>query len=93
MLNVEKTMRGTNNKGDLIFPRLYASTLPGSLASVKFALTRQWVSHSGSYTYRANVEEINIIESTRVEIGSASHTKLVESVRKRKDISDDRSTV
>ena len=67
--------------GDLVYPSDYVSTLLGSLASVKFTLTRQFNAETAGYGYRANVEEINIIHPTEIEIGSASHARLAECVR------------
>ena len=68
-------------EGNIVLPLDYASILPGSLASVRFTLTRQWDTPSDSYRYRANVEEIHIIDKTRIDIGSNSHVKLIECLR------------
>ena len=69
--------------GNLVHPLQYSTALPGSLASVKFSLTRRWDNVLQGYDYHANVEEINLIQKAQIEMGRVSHTKLVQNVRKR----------
>lgn len=78
-----------NSEGILARPHQYSTTLPGSLACVKFSLTRHWNGLSQAYDYHANVEEINLVEKARVEMGRCSHTKLVENVHKRNTVRTD----
>ena len=69
--------------GSIILPRDYSSTLAGSFVHIKFMLVRHWVAADSTYHYRACVDEINLIDSTEVDIGSVSHAKLQDSVRTR----------
>ena len=70
-----------DTSGKIVPPHLYEAALAGSLTSVKFSLTRRRDSHAESYHYRANVEEIHLIQTTQVSMGCSSHAKLVESIR------------
>ena len=72
-----------DHHGRIVKPRNYSSTLPGSLVHVKFNLTRKFQPATSHYLYLACVEEINIIHPTEIDIGTASHDRLVDSVRTR----------
>ena len=68
--------------GKIVIPGHYESALRGSLTNIKFSLTRHREAHSETYRYRANVEEIHVLERTQVSIASRSHARLVESICK-----------
>ena len=70
-----------DSNGDLVLPDMYTATLPGSLVSITFTVTRHMDAISGLLRYRANVEEMNILDRTTVEMGTSTHTKLVNAMR------------
>ena len=69
-------------EGTLVPPTLYTATLPGAFVSVKFTLTRQRTPSMDTANYRANVEEVHLLDMTRLEMGRDSYAKLVDSVRR-----------
>ena len=70
-----------DNSGRIVNPRQYSMALPGALVVVNFTLTRHWLPDLHRFTHRANVEEVNMLDSTTVAIAIGSHAKLMARIR------------
>ena len=67
-----------NPNGDLLYPRLYSTNLPNSVAAVKFTLSRKYNVGNRKFQYFTNIRRIDLITNIKVLHNTDSETlKLV----------------